>query len=428
MKTIKKIIDNGIRVVVAETPDVELVTTTVSVGAGGRYESPENWGISHFIEHMAFKGTKNYPTNRALSGAIEAIGGIKNAATGDDFTYYWNKVPAGHLSLALEVLCEQVFAPLLKTEDMENERGVIAEEINMANEDPMHFTLLELQKFLWEGQNAASDVLGPVENILRFSKEELFEYRKEFYQTKNVTVSIVGGVKAEEALELAEKVFGQVEKGEKKPPKPIKIEQKNSRIRVIERPYKQAHVALAYKSFGINDPRKHSFNVLLTLLGGGMGSILFDEIREKRGLAYAVVADKEYYSDAGTGIIYAGLNGQKAEEAVAVIKEVIESVKCGKFEDNELIRAKEYLKGITANQMDGTEKIAVYNGLHELLNPEGPELKEVIEGIENVTKDEVINVAKEILVSERENLLVVGPFKNEEKFVKILTAKGEKNV
>lgn len=423
MKTTKTVIKNGIKVIVTEVPGVDLVSTNVTVGAGGRYETPKLFGISHFVEHMAFKGTKKYPTHRDLAEAIESIGGVKNAMTSDDYTTYWNKVPASHLNVALDVLNEQVNHSFFRQEDIEKERGVIIEEINRTNEEPMSFTLLELNRFLWEGQNAASDILGTKENIRRFMARDFKDYVQKYYTSENITISIAGGVNADEALKKVEKTFGLVEKRPKELPESIDMFQEDPRVRVINKDYKQAHVALAYKTFGIDDPRKMPFNVLITMIGEGMGSLLFEEIREKRGLAYAVVAAREYFSDAGYGIIYAGLNGQKAEEAVSVILDVLEQVKKGEFGDWEFSRAKEYLKGMTAGQMDGTEKISLYNGIHELLNPNGPSIKEAILEIEKVTKEEIISVAKEIFVPQKENLLVVGPFKDENNFAKILNSR-----
>lgn len=420
MKIEKTELKNGIKIVIAEISGIDIMSTNLTVGAGGRYETPKIFGISHFLEHMAFKGTKKYPSMRQLSEAIESVGGQQNAWTSDEYTTYWNKVLKENSFVAFDTLAEQVSSLLLPKKEIENERGVIIEEINRADDNPQSLIWHRLNEVLWPGQNAASDVLGPKRNIKRIARKDFLGYMKKHYTAKNMTLCVAGGVKMKEILPVLNKTIGVIPRGKKNPPVEIKVDQKRSRTKLFKKEVEQTQLVLAYKTFSNKDPRKYALNVLMTLLGGGMSSVLFREIREKRGLAYAIYSGTDLYSDAGIAFTYAGLNKAKTEEAIRVIKEELWKTKEGKFSERELKRAKEYSKGRFVLRLDGSERISSLYGIRELLDPDSPDPRDVPKIIEKITKKEIVSVANELFDETVENMVVVGPFKDEAKFAKIL--------
>lgn len=420
MKVEKTRLKNGLRTVIVEIPGIEIISTNLTVGAGGRYETPELFGISHFLEHMAFKGTKKYPSHKDFSEAIEGIGGQQNAWTSEEYITYLNKVTTKDAYVAFDTLAEQTSNPLFLPKEIENERGVIIEEINRANDNPGSFIWHRLNEVLWPNQNAASDLLGPKKNIKRVKKNDFKKYMEKYYLSENMTVCVAGGLKFKGALFVLNKTIGQIPRGKKILPEPIRVSQNKSRTKLFRKEVDQSQVVLAYKTFSDKDPRKYALSLLMTMLGGGMSSILFREIREKRGLAYAVMAGTDLFSDAGVAFAYAGLNKEKTAEAISVIKKEIWKTKKGNFKDTEFIRAKEYLKGRYLLRLDGTNKISSWYGIRELLDPEGPDPRDLPKIVDKITKEEVISVAGEVFKSEIENLLVVGPFKDEGKFARIL--------
>lgn len=424
MNITKTKLKNGLNVIIIEVPDLEIVSTNLTVGAGGHYEEPHLFGISHFLEHMAFKGTRKFPEKMAFTDAIEGIGGEQNAWTSEEYTTYFNKVPVAHAGLAFSSLSEQVSHLLLREEDINDERGVIIEEINRSNDNPQSLIWHKLSAVLWPGQNAASDVLGPRENIQRFVSSDFKKYMSKYYVIDNMNICIAGGLGKERAIELLEANLSELRIGAKEIPGPIIVNQTVPVTRLFNKKVDQSQVVLAYKTFARNHNDEPALRVLVTLLGGGMTSILFREIREKRGLAYTVAADLELYSNAGVAFVYAGLNKEKTEEAISVIKEELEKIKSGIFEDGEFKRAKEFAKGKYLLKFDGTETISSWFGVQALVNPEGKEVSERVAALEAVTREDIVRVAKEVFRSEVENLVIVGPFSDEEKFARILTQGG----
>lgn len=419
MNVQRKVLKNGVKAVVVET-DSELVSVNVTIGAGGRYENPENFGISHFLEHMVFKGTKKYPSSKIFAEVIESIGGSQNAWTSEEYTSYWCRVPKNYALLCLDTLFEQVANPLLEEAEINKERGVILSEINRNKDRPDEYLWSRANEIFWPKQSISSDLLGPIKNIKRFKQKDFLDYLNNYYVGNNMSVSLAGGIKSKEAFELLEKTFGRVKPGKKISPDPIVETQKNKAEKVIERAgSEQAHIAIGFKAFSYRDKKKDALNVLMTMLGEGMSSILFREIREKRGLAYTVWAGSSLFSDAGIAAFYAAVEPKNAKQTIEVITKELETIKAGRFSDSELRRAKEYLKGRYLANFEGTSKLSAWYGTRELLSPELLDLKQLPQIIEEVTREEVTRVAKELFVPEKENVIVLGPFKKTEKFSRI---------
>lgn len=420
MKVTRHTLHNGLKVVVVERPDSEVVSTSVYVGAGGRYETAENFGISHFLEHMAFKGTHKYPTSEEYATAIESIGGKQNAWTSHDHTGYWNIVPKEHCLLAFDSIAEQLTDLILDPEEIEKEKGVIIEEVNMVLDNPSELVWHKLGEVMWPNQSIGSDLLGPKSNIRKFKKKDFEKYKKPLYVSKNMTVCVAGGIKANEVILQLESTFGKIPLGEKTLPPEIIFDQKESQVALIEKDSDQSHVVLAYKSISMYDKRRYILDVLVAILGSGMGSVLFKEVREKRGLSYAVYIINDYYSEFGTVAVYAGLNKERTEEAISVIKEILVKYQTELFNEDEIKRAKEYVKGGYVIALENAKNLSNWYAEREFLDPEKPEPKEILRLIDQVTAEEILEIANVVFRPERETLVVTGPFKDEEKFAKLL--------
>ena len=420
MKVTRTKLKNGLKTVIIETPDSNVVATTLFIGAGGRYENPESYGLSHFLEHMLFKGTKKYPNKEVYATAIESIGGQQNGGTDLDYTCYLNIVPKEYYALAFDSILEQVKNPLIPAEEIERDRGVIIEEGRMRSDDPSTLVWDKLTGVMWPGQPLGSDVLGPEKNLKTFQRPQFIEYMNMHYRVENMALAVAGGVKASEITPILEDIFGQLEKGQKTEPLPIVEDQTESRTALIEKNIDQANLILAYKTFPISDKRKVALDVLSSILGSGMGSILFREVREKRSLAYRIFSSAEYFSDAGVFAIYAGLNRDNVEEAIEAIKAELAKTVAAPIGEEDIKRAKEFLKGSFKISMETAGSLANWYGRKELTHPDTPDPEEIFEQIDKLSTEDLTEVAKEIFRPERENLLIVGPYKDKTKFEKAL--------
>jgi predicted Zn-dependent peptidase len=420
MKVTRQTLKNGIRTIIIELPDSEVVSTSVFVGAGGRYETPETFGISHFLEHMAFKGTKKYPVPQILNGIIESVGGIHNAETETDYTRFYNIVPKEKISTSLDVLSDQVSNLLLPKKEMDKERGVITEEINMIYDSPMELPLFKLGGVLWPGQPMSSDLLGTKEIINRLQPRDLRSYMDTYYKTENLVLSVAGGIKTEEILPKLEKTFSKVSQGRKKQPEKVIEKQKERKIKIFFKDTDQAHTVLAYRAFPYFDKRKYALDVFSAIFGTGLGSVLHHEIREKRGLAYYVYSLNSFATDCGIFFVHAGFNRDKAEEALKIVKEELNKAKKKVFSSEQINRGKELIKGGFKIKLEGAESLSSWYGRKELVFPGSPEPEEISRFIDAVTPDDIKSVANDIIHDDLENLVIVGPHKDKNRFEKAL--------
>ncbi|PIZ01181.1 hypothetical protein COY62_00080 [bacterium (Candidatus Howlettbacteria) CG_4_10_14_0_8_um_filter_40_9] len=420
MKVTRHTLKNGIRTVIAEMPDREVVATSVYVGAGGRYETPKTYGISHFLEHMLGKGTEKYPSQEIFNSLIASVGGIRNATTGSEWTRYYNLMPKTHRLIGFEALSEQISRPLLEKEEIEKERGTITEEINMTYDNPGRAIWFRFRSFAWEGQPVESDLLGPKENILRLERKDLDTYMKSHYIAENITICVAGDLKPKETIKELEQYFGGVKKGKKLLSRKIDNKQVQSRVLVSDKKIDQAHIVLGYKSFSYSDKRRFALDVLMAILGGGNSSTLYKEIRGKRGLAYNIWGKNGYFVDAGISEVYAGLSKDKVYDALKIIKSELYNSKEVFSPKGEIKKAKELLKGRKVMRLDDTLGSCLEYGSMELLDPLKLDPKEEAKMIDKVTAEEIREVAREIFQDSKENLVVIGPYRDKKKFEKAL--------
>lgn len=417
----KTILKNGLRLITVCVPEAKSVTALVLVGAGSRYETPRTNGVSHFLEHMVFKGCKKYPTAKEIATLIDGIGGDFNAGTGKEDTVYYIKAASEHLKLILELLADVTFNPLFAEKEIEKEKGVIIEEINMYEDLPMRRVGEYFETLLYPNSALGWDIGGKEEIIRGIKREDFLNYRKDRYIAKNMVIVVAGGFKNEKALDLVNQFFtAKAEEGEIIKPQE-KFVQAKPQIYLKTKKTDQTHLVCGVRGNHLGHKDRYVEAILAAILGGGMSSRLFTEVREKRGLAYYVRSEIEHYLDNGYLATSAGVDTKRADEAVKVILNEYEKIKNkGSIEAKELTKAKEYSKGRFILDLEDSRNLGQYFGSSELMEGKIRDREVILKGIEEVTLEDVNRVANEFFQSGRLNLAVIGPFEDSKKFEKLL--------
>ena len=405
---------NGLKIVTVDTKSPSL-TTLLLVGAGSRYENEKNNGIAHFFEHMAFKGSKKYPNSFVISSTIEGKGGIFNAFTSKDHTGYWIKSTPEHFETSLDVIADMIQNPLLVNEEIEREKGVIAEEINMYEDTPARKVGELFEELLYKGNPIGFDIAGKKEGITKFNKQTFVDYINSLYHPENAVLVIAGGISGN-YQKIIEERFRNWESGKKVSYVKIKESQTKPQILVKFKKTEQAHFSLGFRTFSFNDSRKYTLGILSAILGGGMSSRLFIQVRERRGLCYYISTGVESYSDCGNIVTQAGVTKDinKVKEAVKAILEEHKKITQGDIKKDELIRTKELLKGRLLLSLEDSANVANFFGNRLLLQNKIMTQDQVIAEIEKVTIDDIVDLSKEIFNKNNLNLALIGPFQNKD--------------
>lgn len=428
---------NGLQVILIDTKAFPTLTVLLLVGAGSRYENEKNNGVAHFFEHMAFKGSKKYPDTYIISSTIEGIGGVFNAFTAKDHTGYWIKGTAEHFPLMVDVLADMIQNPLLKEEEIEREKGVITEEINLYEDTPYRKVSEYFEQLLYSDNPLGFEIAGKKETIQSFTRKTFLDYIKSLYHPENAVLVIAGGLnqkskfknqkdneKFKMYLKIIEEKFGgwtrlrQDYGGQENEDRayfiPVKENQREPKIFVKTKKTEQTHFCLGYRAFSFYDRRKYALSLLSTILGGGMSSRLFIEVRERRGLCYYISTSRELYHDCGYLVTQAGVANDldKIKKAVEVIIKEQENIK--KFQipnfKFQIKKAKEMLKGRLLLSMEDSYNVASFFGTKKLLQNQIESPEEVIKRIEKVKDEEIAQVAEEIFTPKNLNFALVGPF------------------
>jgi predicted Zn-dependent peptidase len=415
---------SGLRVVTVPMPSLESVTLTIWVKTGSRNEDKKVAGISHFLEHMVFKGSSKRPTARDISQAVDAIGGEFNAATSKDWTNFYIKASKENLETAFDVLSDMVLNPLIKSDEIEREKGTIIQEIKMYEDTPMMHIGDVFEELAFEGSPLGRDTAGTESTVKKINREDFLEYRKVHYHPDQMLVTIAGGIEEAKTLNLVKKYFGSIKpfKGASFKGQEFNGKQTKPQFKLQTKKSEQAHLILGFMSEGRGYKKRYAQSLLSVILGGGMSSRLFIEVRERRGLAYSVRTSSERYQEIGYMGTYAGVNVAKADEAVKVILDQSYGLASGKYPvtTKELIKAKGFLKGNLALGLEDTHAVSGFFGeqhlfLDKVLTPE-----EILKKVDAVTIDEVLFEAKKLFVPARLDLAIIGPFKDGKKFVQLL--------
>lgn len=415
----RTVLDNQLRVLTSTMPHSPSVSMAVSVGAGSRYEPKELAGLSHFLEHLPFKGTRHWPTARLVSEAIEGVGGVMNASTDRELTVFWCKVAKLHFRQAFAVLLDLVLNPLLDPEEMEKEREVIQEELRMSYDYPSYRVDLLIDEALWPDQAMGRDVGGTTDSVGSISLESIREYLRRQYNPTNAVVSVAGGVAHGEVVEMVQAATQDWMPQEPLGWEPVVDGHQEPVVRLEQRRTDQSHLCLGLPGLSLDDPDRYALTVLNVVLGDGMSSRLFLNLRERQSLAYEVSSSISHFRDCGSLVVSCGVEPKKTREAVRAVVSELKGMR-QPVPPQEMGKAKEYTKGRLLLRMEDSRAVAVWLGAQELLLGRVATVDEVIDCIDAVTAEEVAGVAQRLLTQDRLKLAVVGPHRGDKAFYKLL--------
>jgi predicted Zn-dependent peptidase len=422
MKHTRKILSNGLRVITIPMPSFESATALVMVGAGSRYETAKNNGISHFLEHMAFKGTAKRPTAQDISTAIDGVGGEFNAFTSKEITGYYVKSAANHVDLCLDVLSDMLLNSKLDTDEINREKGVILEERNLYEDTPSRNISDVYESLLYGNTPMGWDTIGKKDVIKSITRKDFVSYMQSLYSADNITIVVAGGIQTSKIEAQVQDYFGKMKSFDVIRYERVVQNQVKPSLSIKHKKTEQVHVALGFRTVPINSDEKHILSVLSAILGGGMSSRLFSEVREKRGLAYYVRTSSDHYQDAGSLVSTAGLDPRRVDEGISVVLEEYAKFAQGKAKvsDKELSKAKEYLKGHFVLELEDSRSVAGFFAQAELLEKEIETPEEIIKKVDKVSLEEVERVAQKYFKKESLNLAVIGNFEDRQRFQNLL--------
>jgi len=404
----RTVLPNGLRVITERMENVRSVSVGVWIGTGSREETPEQSGISHFIEHMLFKGTARFPTAQVISEAIEGVGGILNAGTEKEMTTYWVKVASEHLELAIDLLADMATAPRLDDDELEKEKKVVLEELGLAQDAPGEWVHQLLSELLWPDQPLGREIAGTEETVMAQTPASLARYLRRTHGLSNAVLVVAGDALPDEVVSLASARLGQASG-----PSPV-WEQAHGlggqpRVVTETRATEQAYLALASYGLPRGHPDRYALRVLNSILGDGMSSRLFLEVRERRGLTYDIASYLVNYHDTGAMSIAAGVEPERTTEAIEAIIGEITKLRDERVPDAELRKIKAYLRGRTLLSLEDTSSVASWWSSPVLLGHEERTPDEVLDLIDAVHADDVQRIANDLLAPGSFHLAHIGP-------------------
>jgi len=420
----KTTLKNGLRIITVPMKGTETVTVMVMVGTGSRYESDKEAGISHFIEHMLFKGTEKRPDTLTISEELDSIGGEFNAFTSKDKTGYYAKVDAKHLEKSLDVVSDIYLNSKLEQEEIEKEKGTIIQEISMYEDMPMRTVSDEFEKLLYDGNPLGRDIAGSKETVASFSRKDFVRYMKKFYLASDTVVCVAGKITDEKKIvNEVKEYFDGMRDGKKPVFRKLKELQKKPQISIKNKKTDQTQLLVGTRAYHQNHPDRFALGLLATILGANMSSRLFIEVREKRGLAYYVRTSADMYQDCGYIATQAGVEHKKLKPALQTILEQYEKISMEKVGEKELQKAKDYIKGKSVMGFEASDEVAMFFIEQEVHKDKIMTLDDIFEKIDAVTPDDILRVAKDVFRNDKLNLAVIGPHKNKKELEKILELK-----
>lgn len=412
----KKVLPNGLTLLTVPIGSATSVTMSVFYKVGSRYEETNLAGSSHFLEHLHFKGCKKYPTAKWLSEVVDSIGGEFNANTGKEHTQYFIRAAYEHLPLIFDVLTCMLQSPLFEEKEMEREKGVIIEEINMYKDNPQIHVESLFEQSLWPDHPLGSDIAGSAEVIRGISRNDIISYREKYYQPNNMIIAVAGHFDQEKLEGLIEqhwsfraaRKFGNC--------KEVKERQSSPQLKIQNKNTEQAHMIVGFRGYPYRHKNNFALRILSAVLGGGMSSRLFLRVRERMGLAYYVGTSFNNYLDAGNFLVQAGLKISSARKALEVILDELRKIKDNNIKESELKKAKEYLKGKIALSMeDPQDRLEWYLGQEAFLG-RIKTIKQAFEALDNVTLEQVHEVAWDLIRNDKLHMALIGPFPDAKKF------------
>jgi predicted Zn-dependent peptidase len=415
----KSILPNGLRTLTADMPHAKSVACFVMLAAGSRYETPETNGIAHFAEHMFFKGTEKRPTAREIAGEIDAIGGEFNAFTGKEYTGYYVKCAAEHRDTALDVLVDMLRHSRFDPEEIEREKGVIVEEMNMYYDTPRDYIDGVYDELLYGDSPLGWDIIGKKETVRSATRETFFDYLDSWYRAPRMVAGLAGAIGPDAVARVGE-LLGDVPDGATGSPPTMEIDPSGAPVKVHSKQSDQAHVRLGVHSYPLDHPDRYALNLLATALGGGMSSRLFTEVRERRGLAYYIYGYNQGYTDTGTLYAQGGVDINRIDEAVTTIAGEFQRIADEPLERDELDKARNFAKGRLVLSLEDPKGTILFGLRSEVLEGRVREPDEVLAGFDAVTIEDVQRVAQDVIAGDRLRLAVIGPFDDAARFEELL--------
>jgi predicted Zn-dependent peptidase len=416
----KTVLENGLRIITIPMKDNPTVTVFVLVEAGSKYETKEKNGISHFLEHMCFKGTINRPNNFDISTELDNLGSRYNAFTSQEITGYYAKAQYNQADKLLDIISDMYLNPLLAESEIEKEKGVIIEEINMREDLPQYKVQNLITELVYGDQPAGWDITGPKENIRNMSRADFVAYRNKFYTAPATTVIIAGNFEEDKMIGNVEQIFSIMPKLEKGTKEKVKEEQLKPAVKLFKKETDQTHLVLGVRTFNVYDKRERVMDVLVGILDAGMSSRLFKKLRDEMGVCYYVDASQDALTDHGLFSISAGVDNTRVKEVITVILEELNKLKTELVPPIELQKVKQNLSGTMYLGLESSDSLAKFYGKQEIMNEIIKTPEEIKAEIEAITAEDIRSLAQEIFLDKGLNLAIVGRFEDKKEFEDIL--------
>lgn len=414
---------NSLRVITVPMKDNPTVTVLVLVETGSKYETKEKNGISHFLEHMCFKGTTKRPSAQIIASELDALGSQYNAFTAQEYTGYYAKSGAKHFKKILDVVSDIYLHSTFPEAEMEKEKGVIIEEINMYEDMPARHVQDLFMELLYGDQPAGWNIAGPRENIKKMKRDDFIEYHKKHYVPRATTVIVAGQVTEKQALQSVKKIFEQVLNAKKDDKLRVIEKQTDPQVLLKHKATDQTHLVLGVRTFDTYHKDNPVLDVLSVILGGGMSSRLFLKLREEMGVAYYVKASADSFTDHGFLEIRAGVDTKRSVEVVQAIIAECKRLSKGIVSKEELSKVKEYISGNMKLELESSDAFASFYGGQEILHKRILRLEDEEKKIRKVTAAQVRQLAQKIFIDQTLNLAVIGPYTDKKMFSEVLTFK-----
>jgi predicted Zn-dependent peptidase len=410
---------NGLRLLTAPMDHSQSVSCFIMLAAGSRYETPDTSGIAHFAEHMFFKGTETRPTARDIGNEIDGIGGEFNAFTGKEYTGYYVRCAGEHRQVALDVLVDMLRHSKFDPEEVDREKGVIVEEMNMYFDTPRDYISGVYDSLLYGDQPLGWDIIGRKETVRAATRDTFLEYTGRWYKPSRMVVGVAGKIEGNLEADI-ERLLGDLEPDETGEADPVQLSNGDPQVKVHTKASDQAHLCIGVRSYPLVHPDRYALQLLTTVLGTGMSSRLFTEVRERRGLAYYVYAMNHSYTDVGSLYSQAGVDINRVDEAITTIVGELKRIADEPVPQDELDKARNVAKGRFVLQIESPHGLIMFGLRREVLENEATEPEEILASLDAVTAEDVQRVAQDVIGDNGLKLALIGPFDDEERFQKLL--------
>ena len=416
----KTTLKNGLRILTVPMKGTETATVIVMVGVGSRYEKEKEAGISHFIEHMFFKGTKKRPTTQSISEELDAFGGEFNAFTSKDKTLYYAKVDSKHIHNAFDIVSDMFLNSKIEQAEIKKESGTILQELSMYEDEPRRTVGDEFEKLLYKNNALGRGIVGYKKTVAKFKRKDFIEYMQKHYNANSTVICVAGKFEEKKIIADAKKYFGNFSKGNVLKIDRIIEKQKRPEVKIKFKKTDQTHFIIGNRAYNRDHKDRYALGLLAIILGGNMSSRLFIEVRERRGLAYSVHTGGESYQDCGYIATQAGVEHKNLEKTIDVILKEYKKIATEKVSQKELKKAKDFLRGRGVMGFEASDEVAMFYVDQEINKEKILNLKEVFAKINAVTAEDILRVAKDVFQNNKLNCAIIGPYKNSKKIERIL--------